>query len=194
VHLQYSISNRIRELLTTSAHPKLVDMVNAAKREITGLEGGAFYINEFKQVIVPTPQGYLYAGEYHKELRFDFDGTTIGPSAPDGLRPGDEWKGPHVGIPYVLTAACDDVYYKQHPTPKREVRVHLSDDVGAAAATKLAKRLAKVKGTGGGRIYINEECEFFAPINDSSGLRYEYLGHLDNDSWFSQWEMPGDAP
>ena len=111
VHLTYHLDRSTRELLTTDAHPKLVAMVNRVKREITGQEGGAFYINEHCHVLVPDPQGALFAGEYAKELRFDFEGGTLGPRPPAGLQPGDEWKGPHVGIKYTLAATNDDIYY-----------------------------------------------------------------------------------
>jgi len=49
---------------TTTEHPQLVEMVNRVKSAVQERSGGAFYINEFRQVIVPTPQGYLLAGEY----------------------------------------------------------------------------------------------------------------------------------
>jgi hypothetical protein len=189
VRLIYSVSNRQRDLLTTTAHPQLSDMVNRAKVEVTGDEGGAFYINEYGHVLVPSPEGVLYAGSYHKELEFDFEGTQIRPTAPDGLRPGDVWVGPRVGIRYVLNAGGDDVYYEHKPTPTRTVKHCLSDDVGRAAATHLARRLARVKGTNGGRIYINERCEFFAPVTSADYARFLYLGHLEDDTWFTGYDM-----
>jgi len=56
---------------------------------------------------------------------------------------------------------------------------------GAAAAAALAHRLRSVKGFAGGRIYINEAGEFFAPIpGRSNNLSYLYLGPLGEDQWF----------
>jgi hypothetical protein len=193
VHLTYRLDHSTRELLTTDAHPELVRMVNRVKLEITGKEGGAFYINEHCHVVVPDAQGALYAGSYAKELRFDFEGSTLGPRPPTGVQPGDEWSGPHVGIRYTLTASNDDIYYEHKLTPTRIERVHLSSEVGKPAARSLAKRLALHKGTGGGRIYVNEQCEFFAPINTGDGLPFAYLGHLADDAWFSAPELPDDA-
>ena len=37
--------------------------------------------------------------------------------------PGDSWTGPHAGIPYLRTAAGDDVYYRTYPHPDVERRV-----------------------------------------------------------------------
>lgn len=189
VHLVYTVNNRVRELLTTNAHPNLVEMVNAAKREITGHEGGAFYINEYAHVVVPTQQGHLYAGSYSKELRFEFEGSTIGPAAPDGLEPGAEWPGPHPGVAYTLAAGGDDIYYEHKVTPKRIEKRMLSDETGLRSAASLSRRLSVVKGNQGGRIYINERCEFFAPVKGSEGWRFRYLGHLEDDSWFSGPDM-----
>ena len=72
-----------------------------------------------KQVIVPVGDAaqYYLAGTYDEPLRFEFEGKTISgePVNLNGkpLQPGDTWTGPHAGIPYVLTAAGDDVYYRQ---------------------------------------------------------------------------------
>lgn len=189
VHLTYRLDSQTRELLTTDAHPALVEMVNRVKMEIHGVEGGAFYINEHCHVIVPDAQGALYAGEYTKELRFDFNGSTIGPRPPKGVGPGDEWKGPHVGIRYTLAAGNDDIYYEQRLSASRIQRVTLSSVVGVRAARALANRLAQHKGQNGGRIYVNEQCEFFAPINTTYGLPFAYLGHLEDDAWFPAPEL-----
>ena len=191
VHLVYHLDHSTRELLTTDAHPQLVEMVNRVKREITGTEGGAFYINEHCHVLVPDQQGALSAGEYAKELKFAFDGGTMGPRPPKSVKPGDEWKGPHVGVRYTLAAGNDDIYYEINLTPTRVQRVRLSEEVGKVPARRLAARLAQHKGNGGGRIYINEQCEFFAPIN-VDGLPFAYLGHLDDDPWFPAPELPDD--
>ena len=146
VHLVYTVSSRARELLTTSAHPDLVEMVNNVKRQAAGVEGGAFYINEFSHVLVPTNRGTFFAGRYSKELKFVFEGESIAPTAPANLRPGDEWPGPHVGILHRVTASTDDLYYILKLSPTRTEKVMLSDDCGKPAAARLAGRLARVKG------------------------------------------------
>src|SRR5437763_430811 len=75
---------------------------------------GPFYINEYKQVIVPVGDAsdYYFAAPYEKPLIFEFEAKTVSGEARDfdgrHLQPGDTWVGPHAGIPYVLTAAGDD--------------------------------------------------------------------------------------
>lgn len=45
----------------------------------------------------------------------------------------------------------------------------------------MAQRIGRVKGWNGGRFYVNEWKEIFAPVNESTGLEYRYIGHLDDD-------------
>lgn len=170
-------------LLTTEGHPRLVAMVNEVKEEQNDRPGGTFYINEFSQVLVPTQNGYFVAGLYDEFLEFSFEGILIGPRAPAGLEPGQEWRGPHVGIPYVLTADGRDVRYEREVRPQVIRRERLRDVIGAGPASQLAQRLARHK-AGGGRVYINEAREFFAPIEQSGTWKYIYLGNLRDDSWF----------
>jgi len=186
VHLTYSVGPRERELLTTADHAPLVAMVNAVKEAANGAPGGAFYINEFKDVIVTSTAGVAYfAGFYEPLLEFNLDDTTIvSAKAPAGLRTGDPWPGPRHGVPYQLAAGGNDIYYK-HLRGSRETTYYLSDLHGAGPARGLANRLAALKGTAGGRIYINEQCEFFDPRDRV------YLGSLDDDPWFSPPDVPG---
>jgi hypothetical protein len=84
VRLVYRVTARERELLTTDRHDGLVDMVNHVKMEETDQPGGAFYINEYFDVLVPTQAGgCFYAGTYEKLLEFNFE---VESSAPGRLR------------------------------------------------------------------------------------------------------------
>ena len=50
---------------------------------------------------------------------------------------------------------------------------------GPRPANELARRIATVKGNSGGRLYINEACEMFAPLGAvEGGVGYIYLGPL----------------
>ncbi len=186
IRLVYRVSNRERELLTTDHHPELVEMVNSVKVSLHDAPGGAFYINEYRDVLVPDtmPGRCLYAGNYARDLEFDYNGSLIAPRPPDGLRPQDPWPGPHVGIKYILVAGGDDVKYElQSGRTRYEHR--LSDDVGAPNARELARRISAIKGSAGGRFYINEACEMFAPMNGAEGgVEYIYLGPLADSAWF----------
>jgi hypothetical protein len=186
IRLVYRVSNREKELLTTDRHDKLVEMVNKVKLELTGFLGGAFYINEYRDVLVPdtTNGGSIYAGNYTRDLEFDYNGTLITPRAPQGVKPGDPWPGPHVGIRYTLMVGGGDIRYELRSG--RTIREQwLSDDVGPRPANELARRLAANKGNSGGRFYINEACEMFAPLGGAEGgVEYVYLGPLEDSAWF----------
>lgn len=96
--------------------------INEIKQHFNGAPGGPFYINEYKQVLVPVGRGadYYYAGEYHEPLIFEFEGGhRISGEAldPNGipLNLGDIWRGPRPGgIPYRLAAGGKDIYYTFH--------------------------------------------------------------------------------
>jgi hypothetical protein len=186
IRLVYRVNDREKELLTTDRHDKLVEMVNKVKLELTGFPGGAFYINEYRDVLVPDTinGGTVYADNYTRDLEFDYYGTLITPRAPQGLGPGDPWPGPHAGIRYTLMAGGGDIRYELRSG--RTIREHwLSDDVGPQSAEELARRIATIKGNSGGRFYINEACEMFAPLGGAEGgVEYIYLGPLEDSAWF----------
>lgn len=164
IRLEYRLDSRTKELLSTTRHPTLVDMVNAVKLEINRTPGGVFYINEFGDVLVPdNAGGSVWAGYYDRTLKFDFDGSVISPKAPPDLNPGDRWPGPHPGVRYVLRAGGRDVKYELR-SGTRITEIRLSDEVGDQAANATAARIRAVKGSSGGRFYINERCELFAPV------------------------------
>ena len=69
----------------------------------------------------------------------------------------------------------------------------LSDDVGQPPAEELARRIAKIKSDGGGRFYINEASEMFAPLSAAEGgVDYVYLGPLEASGWFPAPEVDRD--
>lgn len=190
VGLMYSTEVGEQWHMTTDAHPELADMVNDVKRTYGTGARGPFYINEYKQVIVPVGEEaqYYCAGTYEPPLRFEFEGKTIS-GEPRGLdtqplRPGDTWSGPHAGIPYVLAAGGSDVYYRTFPRPNVERRIRLSAERGKSAAEQIARLLSAFKGLGGGRFYVNEFCSVFSPINGADGLHYIYIGQIDLNCWF----------
>lgn len=185
VRLTFHIDARTKDLLTTSAHPVLAKMVNRAKEEVNGRPGGIFYINECGIVLVPgkSPGSCVNAGRYDGLLEFELDGDVISPRAPSDLRAGDPWPGPHVGVAYILCAGGSDVRYELRQG-NRITQVFLSDVVDETKAKRTAARIAHVKGSAGGKFYINEQCEMFAPVEHKSGWRFLYIGHIEDSAWF----------
>lgn len=184
IKLEYQQTSRVRWLLATGDHPALVAMVNSVKRELTGSEGGAFYINEFSAVLVPDGSGgcCYWAGDYRETLEFCDGDLRVSPVAPGGLAPGDPWPGPRVGIKYTLTAGARDVRYELVDGRRREM-VLLSDKSPSGAA-RTAKHVGAVKGTAGGAFFVNECREVFAPVGSEGVNRSLYVGNLDDLVWF----------
>lgn len=181
---------------TTTEHPELVAMVNRIKDEFNAQKGGAFYINEYRQVIVPTTEGYFCAGEYHKILTFtlknfadDVDVEISGkPRGLDGnkLKLGETWEGCLMGIPYILTAGGNDIRFEIKLSETHFRKVLLSRATNPAAARALARRLSRTIGNDqGGRFYINDQREMFKPITENGWVKYIYIGKLqEDDPWF----------
>ncbi len=174
-------------------HPELVEMVNEVKTHFTGNPGGAFYINEYHQVIVPVAGNeegdYYLAGEYTSPIEFEFEDKTLSGDAKDldgnRLKPGDRWVGPHPGIPYVLSAGGKDIYYKLWVRPQVEREERLSRHIGRTEAEEVALPIARIKGREGGRFYLNEFKQIFTPQTNEYGIEYIYVGKLEDMSkWF----------
>ncbi len=181
IRLVHMIDRRERALLTTNQHPQLVETVQAVKREHGDPPSGVFYINEWRHVLVKAGGGTWFAGRYDRLLEFDLDGQAISALAPVDLAPGDEWRGPRVGIRYTLAAAGDDVYCRRIVRPGRERDEYLSDFVpGASSLVRCWSSLRPH----GGRIYINEARELFTPARE--GATWTYVGRASLDQRFPE--------
>ena len=183
----------------TDKHPKLVEMVNKVKIEVHGVEGGQFYINEWKQVIVPAgnPVGHFYAGEYQQEIILGLDGEEFSGRPHDNegnlLMPGDTWSGrPRPGMEYTLKAGGADIEYVIPLGPDREQICRLSKFVGVEHARRTSRKIANIKGNKGGRFFVNEFGAIFGPKQIASGYDFVFIGILsDSDPWFPKWSPVG---
>ncbi|MCB1066195.1 MAG: hypothetical protein KDN20_25150 [Verrucomicrobiae bacterium] len=190
IALVYEAEDDERWHPTTDSHPELVKMVNDVKIAHGGSPNGSFYINEYKQVIVPVigADEYYLAGTYEKPLRFDFEGKTISGEALDleahPISPGDQWVGPRAGIPYILEAGGNDIRYEYSPRPNVTKRVKLSKKIGAANANKAAAVIREVRGFAGGRFYVNEFGCIFSNVESDNGWECLYIGKIDLECWF----------
>ena len=190
VGITYQSDNGERWFPFSEEHAALAQMVNTVKNETAGNPGGAFYINEYKQVIVPASDGsgkYFLAGEYTIPLEFEFEGNTISGNAVnhngEHLSPGEIWVGPHAGIPFVLSRAKRDVMYEEELRPNVTKQQLLSQYIGKDQAFAVVRQLLANK-PDGGRIYVNEYCQVFGPCDGTNGLQYIYLGAINLAQWF----------
>lgn len=195
VGVQYQLTDDETWYPTSNEHPELVEKVNEIKLHFNGAPGGPFYINEYKQVLVPVGSevDYYYAGEYHEPLIFQFEGHTISGEAVDAngmpLKPGDQWRGPRPGIPYTLAAGCKDIYYRYSPRYGVVKTVKLSGQIGIQAARQVAGEIGKIKGHLGGRFYVNEFCSAFTPKQGDYGLDCIFVQTIDLANWFPKPEL-----
>jgi|TARA_B100000315_G_C14487395_1_gene545836 hypothetical protein len=190
VGIIYETREDERWYVSTEDHPELVKMVNDVKTSLGQPPNGSFYINEYKQVIVPAvgTEKYYLAGTYERPLEFKFESKIISgePVDLDGnpINPGDNWFGPHVGIPYVLCAGAKDIRYTTKPRPNVEKDIKLSNVIGKESAKSVAGKIRSCKGYEGGRFYVNEFCSIFAPIQADDEFKYIYIGKLNLQQWF----------
>lgn len=165
-------------------HPELVEAVNKKKVQLCSRKGGAFYYNEYGHILVPavgsSPE---YATKTSARLAFTYGEKTVSSEPPSTLSPGDEWQGPHPGIPYMLEVR--DISYWKTLERTSWRKVTLSAAVGPRPAADLARRLHVVKGHTG-KIYLNERRHFFAPQLHKGDWRFVYLGPLGNSPWFPE--------
>ncbi len=210
----YEASAGLRYLAVEGGGEDLVARINALKTQLKAQPGGAFYVNEFRHVLVPvatddesgTGSCYYYAGRLVEDFSFEYEGKPLLTKPVDGdgnpLKPGVKWVGPRPGIPYVLAAGGGDIYYEtpalseEDPPrvlPRTTRRVLLSKVLKDKEAVKRAVRpVATVRGHGGGRFYVNEHGAMFTPVrsDEDGGLEYIYCGMIERSAWFPEPPVP----
>jgi hypothetical protein len=83
-----------------------------------------------------------------------------------------------------MLTADGDVRYEAETRPNVIAKKSLAKEVGRSGAARTASALARHK-PGGGRIYINEARELFAPIQRGREWGATYLGPLGDLDWFA---------
>jgi hypothetical protein len=210
VTVLYEAGEGLRYLAVEGGDVNIATRINAVKTAHRDEPGGAFYVNEFRHILVPVKgeassglgSHYFYAGKLETDFQFEFEGKslTTRPVHQDGtpLKPGEIWDGPRPGIPYVLAAGGGDIYYETpaladtdppevRPMVKRKVQLSkiLNDKQMVAHAINP---IANIRGHAGGRFYVNEHGAIFTPVSagDGNGINYKYCGMIDRVAWFPE--------
>lgn len=209
VSVLYEAGEGLRYLAVEGGAQDVASRVNAVKTELRDQPGGAFYVNEYRHIIVPVTGAassgagshYYIAGRLDSDFRFEFEGQplTTKPVHPDGtpLRRKDRWIGPRPGIPYVLSAGGDDIYYEtpalteNDPPAVRPLmtrRVKLSKVIiGKSLLESATWPISSIRGHKGGRFYVNEHRAVFTPVDgDGDGIDYVYCGQVNPLAWFPE--------
>ena len=210
----YEAGEGLRYLAVEGEGTDLVSRINAVKTVLREQPGGAFYVNEYRHVIIPVKgdessgagSHYYFAGRLEGDFRFEFEDQplTSKPVHPNGaqLSAGERWVGPRPGIPYVLAAGGGDIYFETPALtdddppavrPSMTRRVQLSKVLGDEPRVRQAVQpVASVRGHQGGRFYVNEHGAMFTPVGagDGNGIDYIYCGQIDSSAWFPEPMVP----
>jgi len=170
----------------------LVEAVNRAKTRISRIPGGAFVINEFGQVIVPSSRGdgkRLLVGEVDGVLLFKnpSDGSIIDLSDDTGLQNGDLWEKPYIGVKYNLNRGSNIYYYRYCSEQNKSEYLPKQDD-------ELIKKLRKIRRSGAVRFIVNQNGLVLTKIPEGEYCRDEdkwvpvYVGRINYNLWFKKEE------
>jgi hypothetical protein len=206
----YDAGSGLRYLAVEGGGTDLVSRINNVKTALRDQPGGAFYVNEYRHVLVPVKgdetsgvgSEYYYAGKLDGDFSFEFEGLPLNtrPIHPNGtpLEIGERWVGPRPGVPYVLSAGGSDIYYEtpaltdtDPPTirPSMKRKVQLSKIlIDKTLIRRAVKPVAEIRGYSGGRFYVNEHGAIFSPVDagDGNGIDYIFCGEIDWTAWFPE--------
>jgi hypothetical protein len=173
----------------------LVSAVNRVKVRQTGHNGGCFSINEWGQVLVPSAEvsgtRCFLVGTVTGTLLFENPlnrNTPLDLSHVDGLRPGDRWNRPLVGLPYHLKAHSDSIYFWRETEGGGRTELPIQQD------SSLIRTLRQIRGSHRPVRLLVNPWGVVLTKTPAPGMSYEsawqsvYVGKLDYSRWFSKEE------
>jgi len=167
----------------------LARAVNAGKRLLDGQPGGAFLINEYGQILVPSQWGERHVaivGECEAPLEFwdQFDpGITFDLTDDRDLEPGGAWKLPYVGVPHNLSAASEIYFWSEDGLGGEKLLPPIQDNL-------LIEALRRLRPYGAVRFVVM--CDGLVltkvPVGHWSTARWEprYAGRLNFGHWYAK--------
>ena len=171
----------------------LATAVVAAKREMGGMEGGSFQINEFGQVLVPATDGgghRMLAGRAYGSLRFEDprNGGTFTLGNDSGLSTGDPWRLPYVGIPHNLSRRGELYFWREEGGWGEKENPPRQD-------SSLVSALRSIRRYGAMRFLVNPEGVILTkasgtlePWDSDEDWEAIYVGRVNMDAWFEMEE------
>jgi hypothetical protein len=165
----------------------LANIVNNAKRLLSNSEGGgSFIINEFGQIIVPSSYGNgerMYVGEINGTLQFFNPNTTqLFDFGDNGLKSGDEWKKPYLGVEFKLS-------YNNKISQKIINEDGEQNIFPEQQDMDLIAKLRKIRPSGGCRFIVNHQKIVLTKKEYSKyDWRPIYVGHINYNKWFKKEE------
>jgi hypothetical protein len=174
------------ETAQTQGTEQLISAINAVKWRYNHQPGGSFVVNEYGQVLVPTRAGKRFCvGKITGVMLLrNVDTQEIVDLSDDaGLRPGDPWDLPYVGLAYRLS--CRSQIYYWDKTNGRSIKPHTQD-------WDLIHQLRTVRRYGAVRFLVNPYGLVLTKIPkgafDPDGDQWQpvYVGRIDYDKWFME--------
>jgi len=175
----------------------LVEAVCAGQRAAGRQPGGAFSVNEFRQILVPAGRWddfpAYHVGQLEDGLLFENPDTgartRLGP--PAGLRPGNRWPLPYVGIIYNLSRRSEVYAWRQGSEEEWK------ESAPGNGAREIVEALRRIRGRGAVRFLVNlrgvvltrrpDKDWSFGPEDET--WEPVYVGKINRNDWFEKEEV-----
>lgn len=169
-------------LVSSPAGKALAEALNETKDLYSGHPGGSFLINEYGQVICPIwkSRDRYWVGDIRGVPEFqDLAGAgTFTLVPPKGLKPGDRWSHPYIGMKFTLFED-NRIRFKHevdHGVRWIEMTSHDQD---------LVDCLREVRPFGVVRFIVNLHGAAFTKVQDDDGTWIPvFVGHINRDRWY----------
>lgn len=160
----------------------LVLMINRMKWAVSRSKGGAFIINEYGQVICPAGHDesqLFYVGEISGPLVFrQPDGSSFTLDNDRGLRVGDTWTWPDVGMAYNLSRDNRVYFPLRQGNEIRFIRPARTD-------WELVRAIRQVRPWGPVRFRVNPYGIVLVKVETpDKGWVSKYVGRINYNKWF----------
>ena len=164
----------------------LADAVNAVKRLLGGSGGGAFLVNEYGQVLVPSPSGdgnVALVGECSGRMAFhdSFGGSLFDLTDDQDLTLGDAWGLPYLGIPHRLSRTSELYFWHERQAGGWKVTPPVQDFSLIDALRTLRPQGAVRFGVAIGGLVLTK-----VPVGNWKEPRWEsrFMGRIDYKRWY----------